>query len=187
MPIRLKTVSHDDISISHIAHDEGATGRASRNALWVRVALATSFLLMAGCGSTAESHMHLEDYLEELEFDQPLEEVQTISLGKYCIFVAIRSPESARSNLPATWFKVKFNLLALVLPEDEKSVQDMLMRHRGMLDDIVLTTCRDTPLEDLNDSRLATLKFRLTDAIQPILGEGKVRRVLINDFVPELI
>jgi len=176
MPICLKTV----------LPDEGAVARTPRSALWARVALATSFLLLSGCGGgTTESH--LEDYLEELEFDKPLEEVQKVALGKYRIFVTDRSQESSRSGLPATWFRVKFDLLVYVAPEDEKSVQDMLQRHRGMLDDIVLTTCRTIPLGDLNDARLATLKFRLTDAVQPVLGEGKVRRVLINDFILELI
>jgi len=145
MPIGLKTTLHDG----------GTIARTPRNILWVRMALATSFLLLSGCGSTTESH--LEDYLEELEFDKPLEEVQKIPLGKYRIFVADRSQESSRSSLPATWFKVKFNLLVYVLPEDEKSVLDTLERHRGMLDDIVLTTCRSIALDDLNDSRLATL------------------------------
>ncbi len=175
MSIRLKTALHDGRTVA----------KTPRSVPWARVALAASFLLISGCGGTTESH--LEDYLEELEFDKPLEEVQKVSLGSYRIFVADRSQEASRSSLPATWFKIKFNLLVYVSPENEKSVQDTLQRHRGMLDDIVLTTCRGISLDDLNDSRLATLKFRLTDAVQPLLGESKVRRVLINDFMLELI
>ncbi len=175
MSIHLKTLSHD----------EEVVAKTPRGVTWARAALTASFLLLAGCGGTTESH--LTDYLEELEFDKPLEKVEKVAIGKYRIFFADRSQESSRSNLPATWFKVKFNLLVYVLPKDEKSVNDMLERHRGMLDDIVLTTCRSMALDDLNDNGFATLKFRLTDAVEPVLGEGKVRRMLIDNFTLELI
>jgi hypothetical protein len=53
-------------------------------------------------------------------------------------------------------------------------------RHRGALNDAVLTTVRTSTVEELSDPRLAAVKARLSEITRPMLGEDMVRQLVLN-------
>jgi flagellar basal body-associated protein FliL len=69
-----------------------------------------------------------------------------------------------------------------VPPEEKKAVGAACERHRGMLDDAIITICREASKEELDDSRWATLKSRMLDQIRPILGDERIRQLSFADF-----
>jgi len=140
--------------------------------------LLSAALLLPGC--RGEDVAKLEDYLEELEFDRPLESVKEIEVNSYRIPCAARHHDAAGRDVPPIWVQLKFKLFVVVAEEHEKAVEASIKRHRGMLDDTVLTICRRSTIDQLQDIRWTTLKSRLLDGIRPLLGEERVRQIAIN-------
>ena len=139
--------------------------------------LLSAALLLAGCGG--EEVAKLEDYLEELEFDRPLESVKEIQVNSYRIPCAARHHDASGREVPPMWVQLKFELYVIVAEEHGKAVEASIDRHRGMLDDMVLTVCRGSSIDQLQDNRWTTLKSRLLDGIRPLLGEERVRQIAI--------
>jgi hypothetical protein len=139
--------------------------------------LLSAALLLPGCGG--QEVAKLEDYLEELEFDRPLESVKEIMVNAYRIPCAARHHDAAGREVAPMWVQLKFKLYVVVAEEHEQAVQASIERHRGMLDDTVLTICRRSSIDQLLDNRWTALKSRLLDGIRPLLGEERVRQIAI--------
>ncbi|MCG8450939.1 MAG: hypothetical protein MI725_15335 [Pirellulales bacterium] len=143
-------------------------------------------VLLPGCGGEVEAK--LEDYLEELEFDAPLDPVKEVQLGEhhpqgfYRISVAASNQDALRREIEPVWVEVKFKLFVVIAPESEKMVRAAVDRYRGRIDDVVVSNTRRLSLEELDDIRLATLKSRLIDALRPLLGEDRIRQLIFDDF-----
>lgn len=151
--------------------------------LWLKCLLACLPVgMLLGCGG--EEVVKLEDYLEELEFDRPLEQVKEIKVNSYRIPCAARHRDEAGRDAPPLWVQMKFDLYLIVSKDDEKTVLKGLERHRGMIDDTVISICRDSTVEQLQDNRWATLKTRLLDGIRPLLGEERVRQISLVYAAP---
>lgn len=142
--------------------------------------------MLAGCGS--ESELKLENYLEEIEFDTPLDSAVEVPLGKeYSIPIAARTGNVARNNSSVVWIQLKFHLYAVVDPENESAVIAAWKRNRGLFHDETLKICRSSTLDEIADSRLATIKSRLTDMARTIFGEKRIRQLLCTDISTEAI
>lgn len=159
--------------------------------MFVAPCLALAILWLVGCGEVKVNEF--DSYLDQLDIDSSLDSAEEIVLGTYNIASALPKPESSASaeeedeeNEPL-WVQIRFELYAIVAPEDKKAVEAACVRHRGMLDDIVVTICREASKDELDDSRWATLKSRLIDAIRPILGDGRVRQLSFAEFAWEPI
>lgn len=142
------------------------------------VAVATT-----GCGGSNEAR--LSSYLEELEFEAPLESVVAVSLGEFEIPMAIRTSDDMRE--PPVWVRIRFKLFAEVDPRDRTAVLDALQRYEGPLRDAVIRICRRSTPEELDDPRLSAMKARLLDAAKPMLGERRVRQLIIKDYLSEAL
>jgi len=142
-------------------------------------------LLLPGCGGEAVAK--LEDYLEELEFDRPLESVKEIKVNarrSYIISCAAQHHDAAGREVKPLWVQMKLNVFVVVAEEDEKAVLAGIERHRGMLDDTIISVCRRSTIDHLQDNRLATLKSNLLDALRPLLGEERVRQITLTYTAP---
>lgn len=149
----------------------------------VALVVVATTVITSGCVGTADAQ--LESYLDELEFEAPLESVREIELGNYYITSPIRRPGPTAQTPQVVWVRVKFQLFAAVEPRDELSVKNALERHRGMIDDGVLSICRSVTIEELEDSRWSVLKARIIDLVRPLLGRGRVRQVMFDNFTWE--
>ncbi len=139
-------------------------------------------LLLPGCGG--EKVVHLDDYLEELEFDRPLESVKEIKVNSYRFPCAARYHDAAGRELPPKWVQMKFDLYVIAAEEDESAVLASIERHRGMLDDTVIAICRRSSIDELQDSRWSTIKSRMLDGIRPLLGEKRIRQIALEYSAP---
>jgi hypothetical protein len=139
---------------------------------------------LLGCG--ASEGPKLVDYLEEIEFDVPLETAAYVSLGKFDIPIAATkkptdaSPEGASDE--AFWMRLQFELTAETDPENESAVAAAAEAHRGAMSDAVINAVRTSSVDELADPRFSALKARLTDVARPMLGAGRVRQLVFNEF-----
>lgn len=160
-----------------------ATHRNSTNprcpaALLALVLVAVS--LLGGCGAVEEAK--LSDYLDEVEFDNQLESLKEVSLGKFKVSAATKSQEAKRDDTERLWVTINCKLFVIVAPEDESAVSSAYEQHRGVFDDMVVQVFRSSSIEELSDPRWATIKSRIADAARPILGGERVRQIIIDDF-----
>ncbi len=137
-------------------------------------------LVVAGCSS--KNKTQLDVYLDELEVERTLESVREVSLGRYGIASALPLNGTTRTEENILWVHLNFELVAIVDPSDEKAVLSAAKRHKGMLDDTIISVCRKATKEELEDSRWSTLKSRMIDAIRPILGDDRIRQLTFVDF-----
>jgi hypothetical protein len=150
------------------------------------IIMAFAVVLLLGCGEVAKAPF--EAYLAELDAEASLESADELLLGTYDIASALPLPEHVLAKydeddeIEPLWVQIKFQLYAIVSPKEKKAVAAACERHRGMLDDAVVTICREASKEDLDDSRWATLKSRLLDQIRPILGDERIRHLSFIDF-----
>ena len=168
------------LTVSLIARILEASCRLSATA-----ALCFGLVALTGCGGEVEAK--LEDYLLELEFETPLESTHEIELGSYSVSIAARPQEVSRKVEDRVWVKIRFHLYAVVDPENESAVKSEIARHRGLLDDTIVSVCRNASLEELADNRWAILKSRIIDHIRPILGQDRLRQLVVINNIPERI
>ncbi len=155
-----------------------AFGEATQRAI-AALLLIAAVTVLPGCGGEAEAK--LEDYLLELEFETPLELTREIELGSYVISVAARHQEASRSEARPQWMQLRFRLFAVVDPGDESAVNSEIARQRGLLDDTIMLVCRSASLDELVDNRWGMLKSQIIDRIRPILGQNRLRQLLVLD------
>ena len=139
-------------------------------------------LCLSGCGG--EEVAKLEDYLEELEFDRPLESVKEIKVNTYRFPCAARHHDAAGAELPPMWVQMKFDLYVIAAEEDEDAVLSSIERHRGLIDDTVLSICRKSSVDQLLDNRWATIKARLLESLRPLLGDERIRQITLDYSAP---
>jgi hypothetical protein len=148
--------------------------------------LVAAVVVLPGCGDEAQAR--LEDYLMELEFDTPLDSTSEIKLGDYIMSVAARQKqETARNQTKRQWVQLRFTMYAIVDPENESAVRSEIARHQGLLDDTILTVCRDASLDELTDNNWVIMKSRIIDRIRPILGQDRLRQLVVNNNIPDVL
>jgi len=105
-----------------------------------------------------------------------------VELGSYRISCAARHQDrSGREALPL-WVQVKFKLSAETSKHDENTILAASERHRGRLDDAIITVFRRASIDELSDNRWAAIKSKLIDTIRPLLGGNRVRQIFFDDF-----
>jgi hypothetical protein len=152
----------------------------------VALMLLVAALALPGCGGDEQAK--LEDYLEELEFDAPLESVKVVQLGDlHRISIAAHKQAYSDAEEEPVWVQLKFELFVEVAPEHEVAILAASERHRGMIGDIVVSICRNLTIEELDDHRRTTLKSRMLDALRPLLGENRIQKIILNNDSWEII
>ncbi|MCA9229064.1 MAG: flagellar basal body-associated FliL family protein [Planctomycetales bacterium] len=137
-------------------------------------------LALSGCGG--EEQVQLDDYLEELELDAPKESVTEVEIGSYRFSCAARHQNSSGRETEPVWVQVRFRLYAGAAHDDESAILAACERHRGMLDDAIITVFRKASIDELSDNRWAALRSKVIDTIRPLLGENRVRQIFFDDF-----
>ena len=160
-----------------------------RNSLTCRmctVIACGALVAAAGCGSAKSGR--LVDYLDELEFDVPLETAAYVSLGRFDIPIATSKASTRTSKFvqqiddgATVWMRLQFELTAETTPQQEKAVAEAAEKHRGILNDAVLTIVRTSTVDELADPRLAAVHARISELARPLLGEGRVRQLVLYD------
>jgi hypothetical protein len=150
------------------------------------VAAACALALAAGCGGAKSGR--LVDYLDELEFDVPLETAAYVTLGRFDIPIAASHDTAPLSKFMqqvdergTVWMRLQFELTAETTPQHENAVAKAAEEHQGALNDAVLTIVRTSTVEELADPRLTAVHARISEAVQPLLGDGRVRQLVFND------
>jgi hypothetical protein len=152
----------------------------------IRDSLLAGLALLATLGCSKSEGPKLVDFLEEIEFDVPLETASYVSLGKFDIPIAATqqptdaAPESAPDE--AFWMRLQFELTAETDPDNEAAVAAAAEAHRGAMSDAVISIVRTSSVDELADPRLSAVKARLTDVARPMLGEERVRQLVFNEF-----
>ncbi len=149
------------------------------NLIWCVVAVVAAVLL-PGCGGEAEAK--LDDYLEELELESPHQSVTEVEVGSYRFSCASRHKDRSGRELEPVWVQVTFALYASAAHRDESAILAACERHRGMLDDAILTVFRKASIDELSDNSWAALKSKVIDTIRPLLGDRRIRQVFFRDF-----
>lgn len=142
--------------------------------------VASALLVLPGCGGVEEAK--LDDYLEVLDFNKPMESLTEVQLGNYRVSSATRTQEGSKSNAQRTWVQITCKLYVIVAPEDASIVTKAYQRHRGMFDDTIVQIFRSATIDELSDPRWSTIKSRLADFARPILGEGRIHQIAVDDF-----
>ncbi len=153
---------------------------ASGCRLALGVVVATTCLAAVGCGG-GDSQARLGSYLEELEFETPLEKVASIPLGKFRVPLAVRTAD-APADMAPDWVEMRFELHAETNPENEEALKEAIERYRAPFRDGVIRVCRHTTADELGDPRNSALKSRLTELARMLLGEQRVRNLLIVPY-----
>jgi hypothetical protein len=149
-------------------------------------ALSAAGIVALGCNGAQSAR--LVDYLDELEFDVPLETAAYVSLGRFDIPITASHKPATGSKFVQeigdqgpVWMRLQFELTAETSPQHEIAVAAAVERHRGVLNDAVLTIVRSSTVDELADPRLAAVNARISEVARPILGEGRVRQLVFND------
>jgi hypothetical protein len=144
--------------------------------------------MLAAVGCDGIQSTRLVDYLDELEFDVPLDTATYVPLGRFDIPIAASHTPANGSKYVAqvaeqglVWMRLQFELTAETTPAEEKAVLAAAEERRGALNDLVLTIVRTSSVDELADPRLATVNARISEALRPIFGEGRVRQLVFND------
>ncbi len=155
------------------------------NATWLAaVALLLALGTSVGCGG--DDAALLGSYLDELEFNAPLESAVSISLGEFNVPAPTNIKHTGRDGVEhPVWMRIHFELFAETLPQHESAVLESLERHRGALNDAVLTIVRSSSTDELTDPRSTALRMRLSEAARPLLGEEEVRQLVLFDHTTE--
>lgn len=156
-----------------------------------RTALLAAMTLLASLGCSRHEGPKLVDYLEEIEFDVPLETASYVSLGKFDIpIAATQKPTDAAPDVApdeAFWMRLQFELTAETDPDHEAAVAAEAESHRGAMSDAVISVIRTSSVDELADPRLSAVKARLTEVARPMLGADRVRQLVLNEFDADAI
>ncbi len=159
--------------------------RSIRRGILTVMSATALFVALPGC-SGPDMPM-LDDYLEELEFNTPLESLKEVPLGTFRISSVPRHEDPSKHKSKPAWMQINFKLYVIATPENESAILAAYERHRGMFDDTVIKIFRNASLDELSDPRWATIKSRLSDSTRPILGSERVRQIVVDDYTWEPI
>lgn len=150
--------------------------------LRLRIAAALAALgALAGCAS--EEQPRLSDYLEEMSIEAPLEARASIDLGEFDVPLAVLP--SASPTAEPVWMRLKFDLSAETTPKAQAAVLSALDRRRGAVSDAILTVIRSSSADDLADPRLVAIRSRMMEKVRPLLGDDRLRQLVLNDIDTE--
>ncbi len=139
--------------------------------------IATLLLLgsIAGCGGQTS--------LLLAELDQVIteEQVAEISLGYFVVPVPMPFTGNFKNVATRNRMQFEFDLYAEVPMKYRARAESAAARNTGRLRDSVITACRGTPMEDLNDQSLAALKSHLVDTTTPLLDGVPIEQLRIVD------
>jgi hypothetical protein len=144
---------------------------------------ACAMCFAVGCGGD-EARL-LGDYLEAMDVDAPLEAATSVSLGRFDVTAPTRLKTPGPSGATVVrnvLIRVSFELFAETVPQAEAAVQAAAQLRRGALNDSLLTIIRTSSVDELSDPRLSALKLRMTEAARPLLGETKLRQLVLDDI-----
>ena len=131
-------------------------------------------LMSTGCGGEPSTRF------AHLELLPPEEELFEFPFGKFAIPIPAVKDEDGK--LPRTnRLHLEFSLHAVISPADEAYLADTWQHHEGRIRDRLIHVCRNASYEDLGEPGLITLKARMLDSVQPLIGPDRVRRLLIED------
>jgi flagellar basal body-associated protein FliL len=120
----------------------------------------------------------------ELEFDTPLDSTSEIKLGNYVMSIAARQQQDvSRAHSNRQWVQLRITMHVIVDPENESAVRSEIERHKGLLDDTILTVCRNASLDALSDNGWVIMKSRIIDNIRPILGQDSLRQLVVSNII----
>jgi hypothetical protein len=155
-----------------------ARGRAC---VFVATLLAT---VLPGCGG--DDAALLGAYLDEIELNAPSESAASIALGDFDIPSPTNVKRKGTDGVEHTvWMRTKFSLFAETLPRNESDVQAEAELHRGAINDTVLSIVRSASTDELTDPRLTALRMRLTETARPLLGDDKLRQLVLYNHTTE--
>lgn len=147
--------------------------------------LALAIVTAAGCAE-AETPT-LGDYLNEVHYDAPLEQVSSIPLGEYRIPIVAGLEDAGDEHVDHVWVQLQFALFAETAPEHQAAVEEAARRYEGDFQDRVLKICRATSIEELEDPRLSAVKARLSDAAKALFGANRIRTLVLNDVKTDVL
>jgi hypothetical protein len=139
----------------------------------------------AARGRDGDDRARLGDYLDDLEFNAPLEATANVSLGTFDVPAATQVKRGRTTR--TIWIRLSFELFAETAPEDESAVAEAAERRRGALNDAFLTIIRTSSTDELTDPRLSALKLRMTEAARPLLGDRKVRQLVLDNIDADVL
>jgi hypothetical protein len=159
---------------------QGERGCGARRGSAALLLVAVGVALTAGCGG--DNATRLGAYLDELEFNAPLESAAYVSLGKFNVPAPAHIKVAGGDGSRTVWIRLTFELFAEAAPENEAAVQEAADRRKGALNDALLTIIRTSSTDELTDPRLSALKLRMTEAARPLLGERRLRQLWLYDI-----
>ena len=162
---------------------DGVRNSRLRQAARIFVAAAIT-IAVAGCAG--EEAPRLVDHLEEIEFDVPLESAANVALGEFDVPVAV-TVDSEQAEPASTWLRLQFKLWAETTPDFKSDLAQAYGHHRGAMNDAIVTIIRTSTADELTDPRLAAIKTRMTDLARPLLGEERVRQLVLTDILTEAL
>lgn len=128
----------------------------------------------AGCSSETSSP------LERFERLPSVEELVTLPLGEYLAPIPL-APGRNEQGLPlARAVQFEFTLYAAVTPKHVPIVENNFELNEGRIRQSVIEVCRNTPIEDLLDPPLTTLKAHLADELRPYFRYVTIERFHID-------
>jgi hypothetical protein len=135
----------------------------------------------AGCADNEQPL--LAEYLSGVEVDVALESKAYVELGEFDVPLTIG--HRARRGKQPVRMRLRLVLSAEADPNCKEAVQNAYDRHRGAINDAVVTLIRRSSADDLADPRLSAIKGRMFAAIRPLLGGEGVRQLVLNDIRTE--
>ncbi len=131
--------------------------------------------LTAGCGDGASA------LLAELDYVVREEQMAEISLGYFVVPVPMPFTGEFKQIATRNRMQFEFDLYAEVPSKYRSRAKAAAERNTGQLRDRVITACRSTPMEDLNDRSLVALKNHLVDTTMPLLDGVPIEQLRIVD------
>lgn len=164
---------------------EPAAGEAV--AWYAAAARSLTLAIVTAAGCAEAETLTLGDYLNEVEYDVPLEQVSSIPLGEYRIPIVTSLADAGDERVDRVWVQLQFALFAETAPEHQAAVEEVARRYEGDFQDRVLKICRATSVEELEDPRLSAVKARLSDAAKALFGANRIRALVLNDVKTDLL
>ncbi|TWT91130.1 hypothetical protein Mal64_15290 [Pseudobythopirellula maris] len=141
------------------------------------VAALGACLLLAGASGCGSGEGQLKfDAIEQLPDREAYAEAE---IGEFVVPIPPTPGETGSDGDTVTLMQLKFELFVLVAERDHSEVKRLARIHKNKIRDRVIRVCRSTRSDDLREEGFVTLKARLLDEIQPLLGGGMVHRLVI--------
>lgn len=137
--------------------------------------------VLAGCGGDAP----VQFTINEQEMGRIAEELVEIPLGQYEVPVPAPYADDSAQTRYKTALLFRFRLDALVEPHESGSTARLIGRNKNSLRDRVMTTCRNSSVNELLDPQLTAFRARVLDEIQPLFEGHLVRRLVITEVLTD--